>query len=62
MLKWIDKARPCKIGTIPTVVLLDNRSSLNVGNWVRVQYVENGDWEKVLVTKVQDDGYFMADR
>lgn len=59
---WIEKARPCKLGTIPALVNLDGRSRLEVGKWVRVQETENGNWSSVLVTRVDPDGYFMADR
>lgn len=59
---WISKARPCKLGTMPALVRLDGRSSLEVGKRVRVQETENGHWNSVLVTRLDPDGYFMADR
>lgn len=62
MASWIEKARACKLGTMPALVHLDGRSTLAVGKWVRVQEVENGHWNRVLVTRVDPDGYFMADR
>lgn len=60
--KWLEKARPCKLGTIPALVRLDGRSRLEVGRWVRVQEHENGKWAQVQVTRVDPDGYFMASR
>lgn len=59
---WIERARPCKLGTIPCLVHLDGRSRLEVGKWVRVQDAEGGHWFSVLVTRVDPDGYFMADK
>lgn len=59
---WAETARPCKLGTMPALVHLDGRSKLAVGKWVRVQEIENGNWVRVLVTRVDPDGYFMASR
>lgn len=61
-LNWIETARPCKLGTIPYLVHLDGRSRLKVGRRVRVQDAYNGKWFFVLVTRVDPDGYFMADK
>lgn len=60
--KWMDTARGCKIGTIPMVVHVHGKDAVKVGRWVRVRYMPGGRWEKVLVTKTEADGYFMADR
>ena len=60
--RWIEKARPCKLGTIPFLVHLDGRSRLEVGKWVRIQEAENGHWLRVLVTRVDPNGYFMANK
>lgn len=62
MSKWIEKTVPCKIGTIPTLARLHGKSVLKVGNWIKIQEMENGPWNDVLVTRVDADGYFMADR
>jgi hypothetical protein len=60
--KWMDTAKPCKIGTIPMVVHVHGRDNLAVGEHVRIRYLPGGRWERVLVTRVDPDGYFMADR
>ena len=62
MSKWNETALPCKLGTIPYLVHIDGRSKFEVGKWVRVQDRENGDWFRVLVTRINSDGYFMADK
>ena len=62
MARWVDGARPCKLGTMPALVRLDKRSTLAVGKWVLVQESENAKWSRVFVTRVDPDGDFMADR
>lgn len=62
MKRWIETARPAKIGTMPMLVRVDGRSALEVGRWIKVQYAENGKWESVLVTKISPDGHFFADK
>ena len=59
---WIEKCRPCKIGTIPKLLRVHAGDRIAVGKYVRVKYDEGGRWEKVLVTEVHDDGYFKADK
>lgn len=60
--KFLETARPCKIGTVPAIVQLDGRSRLAVGKCVRVREAVGAKWTRVYVTDVQPDGYFMADR
>lgn len=62
--KWVDRCTPAKIGTVPMVVYVHaaDRRRLKPGMWARVQYHENGNWEKVLVRHVGPDGHFFADR
>lgn len=61
--KWKEGFRsPCKIGTIPMVVRVDKRCALKVGNLIRIQEKLSGEWYWVKVTRVDEDGYFMADR
>ncbi len=62
MAKFWDKAEPTKIGTIPMLVVRDKRVKLEVGKWIRVRYVEGGLWEHVYVTRVDDNGYWTADK
>lgn len=55
-----NKRRPCKIGTIPMVVEVHgvDARKLKVGEVIRVRPV---GWQTVVVTRVDEDGYFMAD-
>lgn len=59
-----NKHWPCKIGTIPWVVHLHGSDvpRLAPGEWVRVRLIPGAPWEKVLVTRVDPDGHFFADR
>jgi hypothetical protein len=59
---WLDKARPCKLGTVPTLVHLHGSDRLEVGKRVRIKEREGDRWHRVLVTAVHLDGYFKADR
>lgn len=53
---------PCKIGTIPMVIFaIDKRTPLEVGRRIRIKRTRGARWESVLVTRVDDSGYFMAD-
>lgn len=52
----------CKIGTVPKVVRVHGRDQIQVGKWVRIQECAGDRWHAVLVTKVNDDGYWFADR
>lgn len=62
--KWLEAAIPCKLGTVPAVVHVhgSDRKRLAVGTWVRIRERVGAPWQKVLVTRVDGDGYFMADR
>lgn len=63
-MTFLDKCVPCKIGTIPMLVRVHGKDWTNmaIDTWIRVQYAENGNWETVWVTRVDPNGYFMADR
>ena len=61
-LKPADTRRACKLGTVPALVWVDGRSTVQPGKWVRVKEAEGGAWTRVYVYEVRDDGYFMADR
>lgn len=57
-----DNTITCKIGTIPMVIFaVDRRTPLEVGRWIRIKRDRGGKWETVIVTRVDDDGYFMGD-
>ena len=43
---WIEKCRPCKIGTIPKLLLVHGGDKIAVGKYVRVKYAEGGRWER----------------
>jgi hypothetical protein len=61
-MSFIEKAKPCKIGTVPMVVQSHGSDKMIVGGYVRVKYMAGGDWHKVLITRVDPNGYFCADR
>lgn len=44
------------------MVILDARSKLEVGKWVRILECVGGKWSRVLVRRIEADGYFQADR
>lgn len=62
MSDWLDKARPCKLGTMPALVHVHGRDKIAIGSCVRVQEIEGGRWNRVLITAVHIGGYFKADR
>lgn len=57
-------ARPAKLGTVPMLVRVHptDEKRLAVGEFIRVQEALNAKWERVLVTRLDPDNYFMADR
>lgn len=57
------KVVSCKIGTIPAVVYIVGFAKPEVGKWLYVQYKGHGEKPfKVLVDKVNPDGYFFASK
>lgn len=62
--RGLKNPRPCKLGTMPGLVDLHGADAkrLAPGLWVRVRECAGGPWNRVLVTRVDPDGYFMADR
>lgn len=62
------KCVPCKLGTVPALVVLDRRFKLAAGRRVRVQvcvgarHDRHAPWEYVRVTRVDSGGYFFADK
>jgi hypothetical protein len=63
-LTWLSRAKPCKIGTMPMLVHVHagDYKRMAPGKYARVRYAEGGRWERVLVTRVDQDGYFMANK
>lgn len=52
----------CKIGTIPMVIFkVSSRGGLKVGRPAKIQRQRGSKWERVIVNRVDDDGYFQAD-
>lgn len=62
--RFCEIARPAKLGTVPMLLHVHptDLKKLAVGNYVRVQDALNAKWEPVKVTRLDPDGYFMADR
>lgn len=56
--------RPCKLGTVPSLVVVHGSdiAKIEPGRYVRVRERDGVPWERVLVRKVNPDGYFQADR
>lgn len=63
-LSFLDRCTSAKIGTVPMMVYVHaaDRRRLAPGLWARIKYYENGNWTRVLITRVDPDGYFMADQ
>lgn len=40
----------------------DKRTPFKVGKIIRIKEYKGSPWTTVLVTEIQPDGYFMADR
>ena len=52
----------CKIGSIPKMKIVDGRCTVAVGNVIRVSDAMHcSQWERVVVRRVNSDGYFFAD-
>ncbi len=58
----MNQLRPCKIGTVPTVVRVHGRDRIEPGRWIRIREAEGGPWVRVLVDRVDPDGHFFASR
>lgn len=55
-------SRPCKIGTIPYQVVLHGSPILVVGSIRNVRKtIDNSKWFRVLITRINEDGYFFCD-
>ena len=56
--------RPCKLGTVPALVVVHggDRDKIEPGRFVRVRERDGAPWERVLVRRVNPDGWFQADR
>lgn len=58
------KVYPCKVGTVPGLVVLWKNSKPKVGHKIKYRDDEltYGRWETGIVWKMHDDGYFFIDR
>jgi hypothetical protein len=54
--------RPYKLGTMPGHAHVHGADRVEVGRWIRIKECVGDKWHKVLVTRVDESGYFMADR
>lgn len=52
---------PCKLGTVPKLVRVHGSDKIEVDRLLRVMEIKRGKWQSVLVTRINDDGYFFAD-
>jgi hypothetical protein len=56
------KPRPCKMGTMPMVVIVDGRCKVEPGKRIRWREAQHGSkWRHARVEKVYPDGYFFAE-
>lgn len=62
MDKFLEKARSCKIGTMPAMVIVHGSDSVLPGNWIRVKERAGDRWHRILVEAINEDGYFFASR
>lgn len=60
--KFLNKAVSCKLGTMPALVLVHGSDTIEVGKRIRVKESDGDRWHYVLVTRINPDGYFFADR
>lgn len=56
--------RPCKLGTMPALVVVHGRDvgKIAPGGMIRVRERDGAPWQLVTVRSVNADGYFQADR
>jgi hypothetical protein len=53
----------CKIGTVPMLAYaVHGRDKMQVGQIVRMKFCVGDKWHTVRVNRIDDDGYFQADR
>jgi hypothetical protein len=60
--KFLERARPCKIGTVPKVVLVHGSDRVSPGNRIRIKEGVGAPWSMVTVTYVDGTDHFFADR
>lgn len=54
---------PCKIGTMPMVIFaIDRRTPFEVGRRIRIKERRGAHWTAIIIRRIDDDGYFQADR
>lgn len=56
------KKHPCKIGTIPSLVILKYRYKIKVGKRIIFREDQIGSkWMRGKITQVNDNGYFFVE-
>jgi hypothetical protein len=56
------KAWPCKVGTVPWVVVVWGNSRPKVGRHITFRDWKHGSgWQEGIVTRVNPDGYFFVE-
>ncbi len=54
---------PCKIGTIPSTVWIKAGEPVTVGQYLSVkEHLDARHWTQVRILKVNESGYFFAER
>jgi len=62
-MKQMAQTYPCKIGTMPSLVVLCRNQKIEVGKTISVRDRKRGSKSfNVVVRLVRDDGWFLADR
>lgn len=60
--RFYAQAKSCKLGTMPALVIVHGRDKIEPGRTIRVKESVGARWTHVYVQRVEDDGYFQADR
>lgn len=58
----LDRPMPCKIGTVPGLVIVKKGTKIVVGKVIDYRKYDGYVWERGLVHQVNDDGYFFLER
>lgn len=57
------RERPCKVGTIPSLVILRYRYNIEPGKRIVFRMAAHGTrWETSIVDRVNENGYFFVRR
>jgi len=58
-----DTPRPCKIGTVPSLVILRGSEKPKLGEKIMYRIAEDGSkWECGIVDRINPDGYFFMSK